>query len=676
MKKVFITSLLIVSVTISVLAQNKSLVNTSKSKNAVVTGVNMNDVRWTDGFWGERFAVCRDSMVPKMWNTLSDPHIAHAYTNFEIAAGYIDGDHEGPPFHDGDFYKWFEGLASVYAITRDKNIDIQMDSIIATIAKVQRSDGYIHTPTIIEEKKSGADTKFSDRLNFETYNLGHLMTSAIVHYRATGKTNFLDVAKKSADYLNNFYKTASAELARNAICPSHYMAVVEMYRTTDDPRYLELAKNLIDIRGMVENGTDDNQDRIPFREQKVAIGHAVRANYLYAGVADVYTETGDETLRECLDSIWDDMVHRKMYITGACGALYDGTSPDGWVYTPDSIQKVHQAYGRKYQLPHSTAHNETCANIGNVLWNWRMFLFTGDVKYIDVLELAMINSVLSGVSLDGKRYFYTNPLRVVKEFPYTLRWSKEREEYIALCNCCPPNTVRTVAEVQNYAYSLSPKGVWVNLYGGSELNTKLQDGSKIKLIQTSNYPWDGDVKITIPQPPKKAFSMFLRIPDWAEGATLKINGKEDNSVKLVAGEYAEVNRKWNKKDILELALPMEAKLIESNPLVEESRNQIAVKRGPLVYCLESMDIPEGYDLFDITIPINIDLKPKAMNIDGFEVMGLEGKAKVVKNDNWEKKLYREVSKDNQGDVTISLIPYYAWGNRGKGDMSVWLPVSR
>jgi uncharacterized protein len=656
-------------------SQTTSLVNTSKSAHAKLRSVNMTDVSWTKGFWAERFQVCADSMIPNMWRIFNDPAIAHSYRNFEIAAGLEKGEHEGPPFHDGDFYKWLEGVASVYAMTRDSRLDKLMDEIISTIGKSQREDGYIHTPVIIKEKQSGKKSEFEDRLNFETYNLGHLMTAACVHYRATGKTSLLDIAKKATDYLCGFYQRSSPELARNAICPSHYMGVIEMYRTTHDVKYLELAKNLINIRGLVENGTDDNQDRIPFRQQRKAIGHAVRANYLYAGVADVYAETGEDSLLFCLNTIWDDMVHRKMYITGACGALYDGTSPDGTSYEPKEVQKVHQSYGRDYQLPNLTAHNESCANIGNMLWNWRMLQVTGEARFADVMELTLYNSILAGVSLNGKKFFYTNPLCVNNDIPYTLRWSKEREEYIKLCNCCPPNTVRTIAEVSNYVYSIAKDGIYVNLYGGSTLSTTLADGSAIKLTQETNYPWDGNIRISLNQVSKKDFSVFLRVPGWCDNAVVKINGKTGN-VKLISGMYAELKGQWKSGDVIELTLPMTVKLIEANPLVEETRNQVTVKRGPMVYCLESPDMSGGKRIFDIAMPVLNNLKPKEMIIAYSHCVGLEGNALLVSNEGWNNKLYNEVMSVKPQSIPVRLIPYYAWGNRGKSEMTVWMPVVR
>lgn len=675
-------------------AQNKGLTDMSNSRFAKMHNTELGAVRWTNGFWGDRFGVCKDTMLLSMWNTWNNPDVSHGFRNFEIAAGTCPGEHWGPPFHDGDFYKWLEGVASVYAVTKDPKLNTLMDKAIAQITLAQREDGYIHTPVIIEERNKGIDSHkkhdhtvigtkvgaedekgaFANRLNFETYNLGHLMMAGITHYRATGKKTLFDVAVKATDFLCHFYETASAELARNAICPSHYMGVVEMYRATGNPRYLELSQNLIEIRGMVEHGTDDNQDRVPFSQQKQAMGHAVRANYLYAGVADVYAETGDKLLMENLQSIWKDIVTRKMYVTGACGALYDGTSPDGTCYEPDSIQKVHQSYGRPFQLPNSTAHNETCANIGNMLFNWRMLQTTGEAKYAEIVETCLYNSVLSGVSLDGKRYFYTNPLRISNDLPYTLRWPKERMEYIS-CFCCPPNTLRTVCQAQNYAYTVSKEGIWCNLYGGSELETALADGSKVKLTQVTDYPWDGAVLLTIEQAPKKkAFSLYLRVPEWCDHATLKVNG-EVVQTNLSADSFAEVNRIWKKGDKVEFVMDMTVKLLESNPLVEETRNQTVVKRGPLVYCLESIDIEGGQPIDDVLIPADIQLTPKKITIDGSPIVALEGTARLLPRNSWKDTLYREVSQTSK-PVNIRLIPYYAWGNRGKAEMTVWMPLVR
>ena len=674
-KRIIKFSLIIFLAVNKLSAQENSLVNTLRSPFARLSSVNIDDVHWTKGFWADRFAVCRDSMIPKMTEIYMDPGIVHAYRNFEIAAGKKHGIHQGPPFNDGDFYKLFESMAMVYAITRDTSTDRLMDSIIATIADAQRNDGYIHTPVIIDERNTGQKSEFTDRLNFETYNMGHLMTAACIHYRATGKKTLLGIAVKAADFLYEFYNQASPELARSAICPSHYMGVIEMYRTTGDRRYLELAGNLIRIRSMVTDGTDQNQDRIPFKKQTMAVGHAVRANYLYAGAADVYAETGDDSLYRTLDLIWKDITGKKMYITGGCGALYDGVSPDGTTYDQSSIQQVHQAYGRDYQLPNMTAHNESCANVGNILWNWRMFQITGDARFMDVLELTAYNALLAGVSLDGTGYFYTNPLCVSDDLPFKLRWSKEREPWISYSNCCPPNIIRTVSEIHNYVYSLSDEGLWINLYGSNQLSTHLKSGSYLKLSQQTEYPWNGHVRIIIEESPDTPFSVFLRIPGWCDEAQLLINGKPAE-LPLIPGRYVKVNRKWKAEDSIILNIPMHVKLMEANPLVEAARNQIAVKRGPVVYCLESQDIPEENRVFGISVPSDINLRPETGSIRGARMIFLQGEAEAITENSWQKQLYQEMSHNHPEPVNIRLIPYYAWGNRGHSEMTVWMPVIR
>jgi DUF1680 family protein len=650
----------------------RGITNTATSPHVRLQSVGIGDVRWTGGFWAESFDLCHKVMIPNMWQLLKDPNTSHAYENFLVAAGLTEGRHRGPKWHDGDFYKWLEAAAFVYGVTKDEKLNQQMDDIIDMIGKVQREDGYIHTPVIIQQRDKRSEVgEFKDNLDFETYNMGHLMTCACIHYRTTGKTTLLNIAKKATDFLYTLYKKSPQTLANNAICPSHYMGVVEMYRTTRDPRYLELAKGLIDIRDFVQNGTDDNQDRLPFRKQTKAVGHAVRANYLYAGAADIYAETGDSSLLRALESIWSDVAYRKMYITGATGALYDGASPDG-SKDHKAIQPVHQAYGRAYQLPNITAYNESCATVGFVLWNWRMLGITAEARFADLLELALYNGVLSSISLDGKEFFYTNPLQRVDELPFELRWSRKREPYIS-CFCCPPNIVRTIAEVSGYAYGMSDEGVWVNLYGSNVLDTNLSEGSKIRLVQRTDYPWDGTIRITMEDIPAKELSMFLRIPAWASGAIVKVNNKlaGDN---LKTEQYFEVKRKWSAGDVIELVLPMPVKLIEANPLVEEVRNQVAVKRGPIVYCLESVDLPEGIKIADVGI--SAAAKPSAHSGKGplGHVTAVKLQANVLAGGDWGNTLYREISHQMPKTVDIRLVPYYAWGNRGKSEMTVWVPL--
>lgn len=659
------------------LAQVKALVNTTESPHSQLRSVNLQDVVWTEGFWGDRFEVIKEKTVPFMWELYHDAETTHSFRNFEIAAGQHKGRHKGPSFHDGDFYKVLEAMASLYAVTGDPKLDLEMDQAIDLIRMVQRADGYLHTPVLIEEKWGTLGEELVQKqLSFEKYNMGHLMTAACVHYRATGKDNFLNVAKGVADFLYDFYQNASPELARNAICPSHYMGITEMYRTLKDPRYLELAQNLIDIRGVTDDGTDDNQDRVPFRQQKEAMGHAVRANYLYAGVADLYAETGEDILFENLQSIWEDVVYRKMYVNGGCGALYDGVSPDGTSYNPVEVQKTHQAYGKPFQLPNAAAHNETCANIGNVLWNWRMLQVTQDAKYADVMELNFYNSILSGISLEGTRFFYTNPLSAKDDLPYQLRWPNVRENYISKSNCCPPNVARTLAQVSNYAYSLSENGVYVNLYGGNRLKTQLGEGGDLELEQKTAYPWDETITLSFQKAPERAFSLYLRVPEWCEDALLEINGEAQTDLSLRSGNYTEIHRSWNKGDEVKLVLRMPVKYLEAHPLVEETRNQVAVKRGPLVYCVESMDLPEGKSIDDVIINPSREFQAEWVEIDGTKLVSLTGQALYKDRGNWEKQLYRPLGAEKMEIAPIRLIPYFAWANRGASEMAVWMPFDR
>ena len=684
----------------NVIAQG--LTDMSQSKQALMQNTPMGAVRWTGGFWGDRFNMLSTTGIWSMWDTWNTPyetidklglHGSPGFANFQVAAGTVKGKHHGPPFHDGDMYKWLEACAAVYAITKDPKLDALMDQFIEQVALAQRADGYIHTPVVISERNAGIDSHavkenaagieigkdqkhaFASRLNFETYNLGHLITAGIIHKRATGKTTLFECGRKAADFLYNFLTNDAAELSRNAICPSHYMGAAEIYRETGDEKYLTLAKGLIAIRDSVTNGEDHNQDRHKFRDQYEAMGHAVRANYLYAGVADLYAETGEAQLMRNLSAIWDDIVNHKIYIMGGCGALYDGVSPDGTTYNQPSIQQIHQAYGRQFQLPQEAAHNEICAQIGMMLFSWRMFQTTSDPKYIDNIENELYNGILSGISLDGRDFFYTEALRRTKEFPYTMRWPKHRQHYIT-CFCCPPNTLRTLCEAQEYAYSVKGDTLWVNLYGQNTLKTK-----DLEIEQTTGYPWDGHITLTV-RKAKTLKSIRMHIPGWATDVQLRLNGQP------ILAEDLRQPRKWKKGDVVELDLPMKPRLMEANPLVEEAKNQVAVMRGPIVYCLEGQDIQGGHRINDIAIPTDVQFKETRITIGGHEMVALEAEVPVTGQGAWGKdELYRELRSDRNatshsdlqsGNQTtkIRLIPYYAWDNRGIQDMSLWLPLAR
>ncbi|MBR1548005.1 MAG: glycoside hydrolase family 127 protein [Prevotella sp.] len=688
----------------------QGLTDMSRSRQAKMQNLPLGATQWTGGFWGDRFSMLSTTGIWDMWETWNTPwetldangqHGSNGFRNFEVAAGTVKGKHHGPPFHDGDMYKWLEACAAVYAVTKDPKIDELMDKFIEQVRLAQRADGYIHTPVVISERNMGIDSHaltenaagieigkdqqhaFASRLNFETYNLGHLMTAGIVHKRATGKTTLFECGRRAADFLYNFLTRDAAELSRNAICPSHYMGAAEMYRETGDEKYLTLAKGLIAIRDSVQNGEDHNQDRHKLRDQYEAMGHAVRANYLYAGVADLYAETGEPQLMRNLSAIWDDIIQHKIYIMGGCGALYDGVSPDGTTYNQPSIQQIHQAYGRQFQLPQEAAHNEICAQIGMLLYSWRMFQTTADPKYVDNIENELYNGILSGISLDGRDFFYTEALRRTKEFPYVMRWPKHRQHYIS-CFCCPPNTLRTLCEAQEYAYSVTAPGssaaastLYVNLYGQNALKTK-----DIEVEQTTNYPWDGKVTLTI-RKAKNLGTIVLHIPGWCKDYSVSINGATvPSSASTVpngsaAGAPVTLTRRWKKGDVVELSLDMRPRIIEANPLVEEAKNQIAVMRGPIVYCLEGQDIAAGHRINDIAIPADIKLTEHKMTLANHEMIALEGDAILTNSNSWSNsQLYRELQPTEKKKVHIRLIPYYAWDNRGIQDMSLWLPLAR
>jgi DUF1680 family protein len=624
-------------------------------------------------------------MIPSMDRLMEGTNYSQFFYNFEIAAGLAQGKPHGATFNDGDFYKFLEGASATLAVTNDPHLRQTLDCIIAVIGKAQATNGYLDTWVQLHRRNGETNVvPFGNPGRFEVYNLGQLLTAACIHYRATGETNFLHIACRAADYLCEVFQHPTPALADNLICPSHYMGIVELYRTTHNARYLELAKKFLAMRDLVKEGTADNQDQIPFAQQTQAEGHAVRANYLYAGAADLFLETGDTNLWQSLAAIWTNVVTRKMYITGGCGALFDGAAPYGSKDQKD-ITRVHQAYGYNYQLPNITAHNETCANIGNALWNWRMFLATGEARFMDVVELEFYNAVLSGMSLDGTNFFYTNPLRVTDPMPVDLRWSRVRVPFVGSF-CCPPNLVRTLAESADYAYAKSSDAIWVNLYGGSELDTRLANGEAIQLEQQTEYPWNGRVRVKIMKCGDQPFALKLRIPSWASSASVRINdqpclpvegrGKtqsERAGILVAKHGYVTLRRVWHAGDFVDLDLPMPARLMQANPLVEEDIGQVAIQRGPVVYCLESPDLPKGVRLSDVLIPSDIQLTARYDQRLLNGVVVLEGEAFARSHPEWTNTLYSEVQPAKLQPVTVRLIPYSVWQNRGPSEMSVWLP---
>lgn len=654
-----------------VAAEPFAITDTSHSPHALLRPVGLDEAQWTEGFWSDRSRVCLEQTLPSMWELMRDSRYKPFLEHFLIAAGKQQGDYHGAAWNDGDFYKWIE--AACYALESEPESDLAsaIDQAAAAIVAAQREDGYIHTPVLIRARNGDEDARpFTDRHDFEVYNMGHLMTAGCVRYRATGKRDLLDAGRKAADFLERAFANPTPQMARQAVCPSHYMGLIELYRTTGEARYLKLAQRVIDLRNLaagLEGGGDDNQDRLPFLEQREAVGHAVRANYLYAGAADLYLETGDERLSEPLEAVWHNVMEKKLYLTGGCGALYDGASPDASP-AQDQITRVHQAYGRNYQLPNVTAHNETCASVGALLWNWRRLLATGDGRHADWMELALYNSILSGVSFDGTRYLYVNPLRVVATNPTEMRWSRQRKPFI-VSFCCPPNVARTVAQSSGYAYSRSTGTLWVHFYGSNRLSTTI-DGEPLELEQITEYPWQGEIAFRIQRAPVGDVALKLRFPAWAESHALTVNGQGAKAES--ADGYLTLSRTWKADDVVQLSLPMPVVKLESHPLVEESRNQLAVKRGPVVYCLESADLPEGVSIADVGLSTDSELQP-VFNADLLGgVVTLEGELPVRESEEW-KSLYRTVRESDTRKIRCRLVPYYAWGNRKQGEMTVWMP---
>lgn len=389
----------------------------------------------------------------------------------------------------------------------------------------------------------------------------------------------------------------------------------------------------------------------------------------------MYAETGEPALLQALDRLWRDVVSHKMYITGAVAPAHEGGSRHQ--------DPVREAFGRPYELPNATAYNETCANIGNAMWNYRMLQITGAAQHADIVELVLYNSMLSAISLDGKRFFYTNPLRWYGP-EHRLRSLDAHERWFAsICYCCPPQVARALAWVHEWAYGLSDDGVWVHLYGGSCLDATLPTGEPVRLSQETDYPWDGDVRIRIEHTGSKSWALRLRIPGWAEQASIRVNGRPAD-VAVRPATYAQIERIWAPGDVVELTLPMEPRLVRAHPKVEEAINQVAILRGPVVYCLEGVDLPEGVPVSEVYIPRDIQLTPCEMRIvregedeDGAprDVIALRGKARRVHGATWNGALYQKLGKEIVSPLPITLIPYYAWSNRGESEMAVWLPLT-
>ena len=650
------------------------ILNTRKSPYAKVSSIPQEDMNWSEGFWNDRFNTCAEVTVPHIRKLFEDDSpIFHNVENFRIAAGLKKGEHKGTPFADGDFYKWMEAAMYVAAKKNDKALEKDLDSYIDLIGRAQQEDGYISTKQIIAEKYSSMNIRNSDINDFEVYNFGHLFTAACVYKRITGKDNFLNIACKAAEYLKKMYNQAAVSGdVKTAVCPSHYMGLVELYRTTGEKSYLDLALLSLQLRDKVEDGTDDNQDRIPLLEQRTIVGHAVRSTYLYSGVADIYAENGDERYKEVLDACLDNCINKKLYITGGCGALYQGVSPVGDFWKGG---KVHQAFGYEYQLPNVTAYNETCAALGNIFWNYRMFAINPQAEYFDVIERTFLNIALASVSLDGDKYFYENMLRRTKGLDYELIWPLERKSILE-CFCCPPNIARVLAQASEYAYMVSEDSVYTGIYGSSEAAFNLDCGSEFTLKQETEYPWDGVINFSFNNIKNaQPFTFNIRIPEWVSNGSISINGEKIKELTSAdASSYYSIKVEDLQETKITVDFAMEARLTVSHSKVEENINQVAVERGPLVYCIESADT-DVETIDDLLIPVNAEFKEAVSEVKGVEVVELQTEGVVLKRDNFNREeLYQTFEMKGIEKKTVKLIPYFCWDNRGFGEMKIWLPV--
>jgi len=620
------------------------VVDTSASPRARLKPVSIRSVKLVDGFWQPRRRINRDVTLPSQHRQLEE---TGRIDNFRLASGRKRGKFQGIFFNDSDVYKWIEAVSWTVASGGAPELARALDDVIGEVAAAQQEDGYLNTYFMFDRAKERW-TNIRDM--HEMYCAGHLIQAAVAHFRATGSTRLLDVARRLSDHVGSVFGPGK----RLGACGHEEieMALVELYRATRETRHLDLARFLVGARGKgAVGGSEYHQDHAPIREQDKVVGHAVRAMYFYSAGADLLAEDSDPGLRAALDKLWDNTTTRRMYVTGAVGARYEG-----------------EAFGRDYELPNERAYAETCAGIGLAYWAWRMLQLEGRAEYADVMERVLYNGILSGISLDGDKYFYPNPL----ENDGTYR----REPWFG-CACCPPNIARLLASLPGYLYGTSAEGLWVHLYAASAAELRLPSGERLVLSVKADYPWDGFVRIEIGRDLAETteFSVFLRIPGWCAGARIAVNGSSAGADPR-PGTYHEIRRIWRAGDAVELRLPMPVRTIESHPYLTENAGRVALARGPLVYCVEAVD--HGFvDVRDLKLPRGTKLEASFRSDLLGGVTVLSGRITSRSPDpGWQGRLYRDAGgreeKCAARDVALVAIPYYSWANREPGRMRVWL----
>ena len=614
-----------------------------------------------DRFWSPRLKTNSEKTIP---HELEQCRITGRISNFAKAAGLMDGNFEGIFFNDSDVHKLIEAASYTLHTHPNPEWEEKLNEVIDTIAKSQQDDGYLNSYfTLVEPEKRWQNLG----MMHELYCAGHLIEAGVAHYQATGKENLLDVACRFADLIDNTFGPGK----RDGL-PGHQgieLALVKLARVTSEKRYMALSEYFVTTRGQsphvfekelqnpdlpgglgayqhhyTRDGKYEgtySQAHLPLKDQKECVGHAVRAMYLYAGAADIAIETGDSEITNALQTLWQN-VEKRLYITG-------GVGPSGH----------NEGFTQDYELPNYSAYAETCASIGLIFWAHRMFLLDGVSRYMDVLETALYNGALSGVSLDGTGFFYQNPL--------ASRGGRERSPWFG-CACCPPNIARLFGSLGEYIYAQSEDDIWVNLYVGGSASTTLTDDLSLKISQETDYPWSGDVKITVISEKPTSFTLNLRIPGWCKKYTLEVNGEELNNPATSLG-YININRQWKSGDIVDLKLDMPVDRIYAHPHVRDNLGRSALQRGPLLYCFEDIDNSDGaFETLSLFEGASIHPVYSSELLNGVTI--LKGTGLIYDAADWDNQLY--LSKPNTNKIDITAIPYYAWSNRGAGQMAVWV----
>lgn len=633
--------------------KDQGVENLAKSPHAKLRDIPVRAVTITGGFWGPRREINVTKSIPTMHDLLE---ANGRMNNFRRLLKTSTAAQTGPVFSDSDVYKWTEAVGFVLQSGDRPELRATADKIIDEVVAVQEPNGYLNT-YYQDDRKSLRMLTQTQTTGHELYNIGHMIQGAIAYYRANGDRKLLDAGIR---FVDDFLMPSYGPAPKKAIVSGHpeiEMALIELYRITGDKRQLELAGYILggDSRlELPERRTIYMFSGTPFTERTKMQGHAVRAMYACCGATDYYMETGDPKYWQTLNTLWNDMTETKMYVTGGVGSRSDG-----------------EAFGDAYELPNFRAYGESCAAIGNMMWNWRMLAATGDAKFTDVIERALYNGINSGMSLDGTLYCYRNPLAFD---PST--GDKIRNPWYDV-TCCPPNLERTFGSLPGYFYSTSADGIYVHLYDNSELNWHLESGVGLKITQKTNYPWDGAVQIMVTPAQASDFTFYVRIPSWTDNAEVAVNGKDVTGP--APGKYLPITRRWSAGDVVQLKLNVVPQVLEANPRVADDTGRVAVQRGPLIYCLEEIDQPAGISLSDVAVNpgrhSSDQFKPEFRNdlLGGMVVLHHEGA--VYERESPEKLLYSQYKRDaGSRKVSLTFIPYYAWANRQATYMQVWNPV--